>query len=487
MIKKTLSIIGMLCALYSPVYGQSNQIENSEPNTPINCHYEKDIVLDISLRASEILQEQGHKVHLTRDGDYFITLENRVEQTKKINPDVFVSVHANWYTKDSASGFEVFSGKGADSSLADIILSKIDEANELRNRGSKKADFFVINPKRMKGINSALVELGFLSNNGDYSYLAKSKNRQDMAEAIASAIHDYDPESSVVLDPGHGGNLRKLYSPEGEELMDISDCRFREDILLCSKDKYNVKKKKGEWIITDRKGNEYFIGNSHGIRERFVTEWSVVDSDGEGVKLTDKETIEKIQKLSQEYDYAEELSFTEYVKLAADVYKAIYPELAKRSVLMEDFVRYQVARIKACTSDENGGIDCSRTYINPFGVDACSIDKELLGKYSSVNEDSPVYGILLEALQVHSSEGKEVFDALFNGRTSGYEIDGNFWKQRLLIFRFAESDGDSFGAFYSLLGQKYIQEDTFFALKLKDIASSKEVKDSVQYALNSKL
>lgn len=57
---------------------------------------EKDVVLDVAKRVGKKLAaDEGFKVVYTRDGDYFVTLQNRADIANKADADLFVSIHVN--------------------------------------------------------------------------------------------------------------------------------------------------------------------------------------------------------------------------------------------------------------------------------------------------------------------------------------------------------------------------------------------------------
>jgi len=56
---------------------------------------EKNVILPISLEVTRILQQQGIDVRLTRDSDFFVTLQGRTDLANRIDADLFVSIHAN--------------------------------------------------------------------------------------------------------------------------------------------------------------------------------------------------------------------------------------------------------------------------------------------------------------------------------------------------------------------------------------------------------
>jgi N-acetylmuramoyl-L-alanine amidase len=69
---------------------------------------EKDLVLDISLRAAEQLRSRGVSVLLTREEDRFVDLEERTQLANRAKADLFVSVHANSSSFRNARGPETF-------------------------------------------------------------------------------------------------------------------------------------------------------------------------------------------------------------------------------------------------------------------------------------------------------------------------------------------------------------------------------------------
>jgi len=70
---------------------------------------EKDIVLAIAKRLKDKIEDHPNmRVMLTRDGDYFVPLGKRVEKARKVDADLFVSIHADAFVKTSARGSSVF-------------------------------------------------------------------------------------------------------------------------------------------------------------------------------------------------------------------------------------------------------------------------------------------------------------------------------------------------------------------------------------------
>ncbi len=150
---------------------------------------EKDIILPISQKLGRILQQNGVQVVLTRDSDYFVSLQGRVDLADRANADVFVSIHANsaGSERPDVSGLEVYyydSGLN----LARIVQKSILQSVNIRDRGVRRARFYVL---RKSSMPSILVETGYMTGREDIAKLRNPQYQNQMAEAIARGILQY--------------------------------------------------------------------------------------------------------------------------------------------------------------------------------------------------------------------------------------------------------------------------------------------------------
>nr|WP_211175987.1 N-acetylmuramoyl-L-alanine amidase [Brasilonema sp. UFV-L1] len=147
---------------------------------------EKDVVLSIGTRVASILQQNGVQVVLTRNTDYFVTLQGRVDMAAQANADLFVSVHANSVARrPDVNGLETYyydSGFDLARVVHNTILQSIPT---LRDRGVRKARFYVL---RRSSMPSILVETGYMSGQEDNPRLGSPEYQNRMAEAIANGI-----------------------------------------------------------------------------------------------------------------------------------------------------------------------------------------------------------------------------------------------------------------------------------------------------------
>lgn len=108
---------------------------------------EKDVVLKIAhlvrdrINASRI-NGNPMRAFLTRDADFFVPLATRVSKARRVQADLFISIHADAFTKPSANGASVFalSQKGASSTAARWLADKENQADQIGglNMGNQK-------------------------------------------------------------------------------------------------------------------------------------------------------------------------------------------------------------------------------------------------------------------------------------------------------------------------------------------------------------
>jgi len=173
---------------------------------------EKDLTLDIAQRVDRLLQAQGLATLMTRVGDSYVSLQDRVAVTNRARDCIFVSIHFNegkkvvggvetYYADHQAapaprlvSWIPFFQGPAAESptlasqSLAQFIQEAMVARTKAPDRGTKAEEFFVITNV---GAPAVLVEAGFLSNKDDIAKLESADYRDQMAAAISEGILRY--------------------------------------------------------------------------------------------------------------------------------------------------------------------------------------------------------------------------------------------------------------------------------------------------------
>ncbi|WP_334120498.1 N-acetylmuramoyl-L-alanine amidase [Limnobacter sp.] len=205
--------------------------------------YEKNVVLAISKKLkAEIDKMPGMRAMLTRNGDFFVPLNTRVQKARSVNADLFVSVHADAFIRPTAGGSSVYvlsergatstaakwiankenasdliggvNIKGTDAQLArvlldlsttaqindslklgDAVLGNLGKVNRLHKPRVEQAGFAVL---KAPDIPSILIETAFISNPAEEKKLANSAHQQELAEAIARGIAKYFAKNPPV-------------------------------------------------------------------------------------------------------------------------------------------------------------------------------------------------------------------------------------------------------------------------------------------------
>jgi N-acetylmuramoyl-L-alanine amidase len=197
---------------------------------------EKDVVLAIAHKLRERLEDQpGIKVMMTRDADFFVPLNERVRKARRVQADLFVSIHADAFITPKARGASVFalSDGGASSAqakwLADkenaadlvggvnvnvkdahvlralldmstsaqikdslklggAVLQQIGTVGKLHKGAVEQAGFAVL---KAPDIPSILVETAFISNPEEESRLRDPDYQEQLVKALATGISRY--------------------------------------------------------------------------------------------------------------------------------------------------------------------------------------------------------------------------------------------------------------------------------------------------------
>ena len=104
---------------------------------------EKDVVLQIAHRLRDRINQQPNmRAFLTRDSDFFVPLGTRVDKARRVQADLFVSIHADAFFTARPQGASVFalSDKGASSSAARWMADKENSADLVGGMNVKSKD-----------------------------------------------------------------------------------------------------------------------------------------------------------------------------------------------------------------------------------------------------------------------------------------------------------------------------------------------------------
>uniref|UniRef100_UPI0018E93C40 N-acetylmuramoyl-L-alanine amidase n=1 Tax=Pelomonas sp. KK5 TaxID=1855730 RepID=UPI0018E93C40 len=211
--------------------------EDPGASGPSGLH-EKDVVLQVALKLRERLNANPNiRVMMTRDADFFVPLGERVRKARRVQADLFVSIHADAFTTPQARGASVFAlSDGAATSaaarwmadkenaadmvggvnkavavkdaavlramldmstsaqikdsmkLGSEVLRQIGGVGKLHAGRVEQAGFAVL---KAPDVPSILVETGFISNPEEESKLRDPAYQDKLVEALATGIARY--------------------------------------------------------------------------------------------------------------------------------------------------------------------------------------------------------------------------------------------------------------------------------------------------------
>jgi N-acetylmuramoyl-L-alanine amidase len=197
---------------------------------------EKDVVLSIGRQLRDrINATAGMRAFMTRDGDYFVPLGDRVRRARRVQADLLVSIHADAFFTPQARGASVYalSTQGATSAaarwmaerenasdavggiqapvsdaqvlramldmsttaqindslqLGSVLLTQLDRVGRLHKRRVEQAGFAVL---KAPDVPSVLVETAFISNPEEERRLADAQYQAGLVEALHQGIRQY--------------------------------------------------------------------------------------------------------------------------------------------------------------------------------------------------------------------------------------------------------------------------------------------------------
>ena len=163
----------------------------AEPGACAGGVSEASVVLEIARRTERLLQQNGHEVRLTREGD--IDSDELIWRAQLANwwgAELFLSIHANSFPDPAAHGTEVWHYPDSPGGihLASAVQSAITRGLHTADRGVKPSLFTVLAATDCPAV---LIETAFLSNAVDRVLLTTPQFQELIAAAINSGVHNY--------------------------------------------------------------------------------------------------------------------------------------------------------------------------------------------------------------------------------------------------------------------------------------------------------
>lgn len=243
---------------------------------------EKNINLNVARKLGRLIEDNCNdtKVVYTRKSDIFVPLHRRAEIANNAKANLFISIHTNAVAKKNSyvKGTETYTlglhrteenlevakkensvilieddykqryaGFNPNSSESYIIFEFMQDKNMSQSvnfatliqqnfkgynridKGVHQAGFLVL---RETSMPSVLIELGYISNPSEETYLLSDKGTTDLANAIYRAFINYKGNSSKIKPTTVTSNTRQeITTPKEEETKETSKIKFKIQIL----------------------------------------------------------------------------------------------------------------------------------------------------------------------------------------------------------------------------------------------------------------
>jgi N-acetylmuramoyl-L-alanine amidase len=179
--------------------------------------YEKQVTLSIAKKLKALIDEEPRmRATMTRDDDYFVPLAVRVQKARRVQADLFISIHADAFTTPTARGSSVFalSEHGATSAAARWLAQHENEADMIGGVNLEEKDAIVrstmLNMSQAAQINDSLrVGRSVLDGIGEINSLHKGNVEQaGFAVLKAPEIPSILVETAFISNPDEELKLR---------------------------------------------------------------------------------------------------------------------------------------------------------------------------------------------------------------------------------------------------------------------------------------
>lgn len=153
---------------------------------------EKDITWTISSKLYTKLESLGATVYLTRKEDNDPSLTSRIDLSRKLKPDLLISVHANSLSDgvdlSKVEGLSVFYYNDLSKAAAKGVFDTTKQMLSRPDKGLVQKKFFVT---KSTWCPSYLYETGFIPNPNDYDFLTNDEDQNKLVNAMATATINY--------------------------------------------------------------------------------------------------------------------------------------------------------------------------------------------------------------------------------------------------------------------------------------------------------
>jgi N-acetylmuramoyl-L-alanine amidase len=153
---------------------------------------EDTINLFTALKVKVELENLGAAVHMTRTEDQYVSLEERVQMSRALLPDLFISIHANSMDEsvdaEGIYGVSTWYREAVSKDFAEFMYQYLWNSLSRSQKGSHQSNLYVCRPSWAP---SVIIETGFMCNPSEYAWLTDNLQQNELAYRIARAVAAY--------------------------------------------------------------------------------------------------------------------------------------------------------------------------------------------------------------------------------------------------------------------------------------------------------
>ncbi len=201
--KKAIRLLLIFTVVFSFGFTKTNSTVSKQINVVIDLGHggydfgakindvsEKNIVEQLSKKIKST--NKNVLIHLTRNDDKFISLQERTDFINKLKPDLVLSIHAAANSNKDKSGLEFYVAKENEftqksTEIAKELSEKLSKNNGFKTNKIKSAPLYILKNSKAPAV---LIELGYLTNEKDCKYLTDNNEQNKIAHSISEFISE---------------------------------------------------------------------------------------------------------------------------------------------------------------------------------------------------------------------------------------------------------------------------------------------------------
>lgn len=182
--------------IFGPLSGRTFVVDAGHGGAQKGAYYYDIAEKDLNLKAAKALQQQlkkdGAKVVMTRTTDKTLSLEKRVQISKSVKPDAFISVHHNVYNKKSEEGYLALYTKKAEKTFTKYLFNALDRPiSAVSDVPAEEYRYQNLHVLRENPYIGTLLEYGYMNRKSELKKINTDSYRKAMAQGISTGLINY--------------------------------------------------------------------------------------------------------------------------------------------------------------------------------------------------------------------------------------------------------------------------------------------------------